>query len=55
MLTRDGTPPAELYQLGPIEVERYGGRLVTGTVSSIHGSAFNSRQRARSRCNSTTT
>jgi thioredoxin reductase len=39
MLTLDGTPPAELYQLGRIEVERYGGRLVTGTVSSIHGSA----------------
>jgi thioredoxin reductase len=39
MLTRDGTPPAELYQLGPIEVERYSGRLVTGTV------VFNSRQR----------
>ncbi|MBG6182760.1 thioredoxin reductase [Arthrobacter sp. CAN_A214] len=39
LLTRDGTPPAELYRLGQIEVERYGGQLVTGTVSSIHGSA----------------
>lgn len=37
MLTRDGTPPAELYRLGQVEVERYGGRLVTGTVSSVHG------------------
>ncbi|MEP6560533.1 MAG: NAD(P)/FAD-dependent oxidoreductase [Nakamurella sp.] len=38
MLTRDGTPPAELYRLGRIEVERYGGLLVNGTVSAIHGS-----------------
>jgi len=29
----------DTYQLGQIEVERYGGRLVAGTVSSIHGSA----------------
>lgn len=39
MLTRDGTPPAELQRLGQTEVERYGGRLISGTVSSIHGSA----------------
>ena len=38
LLTRDGTPPAELYRLGHIEVERYGGRRVTGTVCSVHGS-----------------
>ena len=38
MLTRDGTAPAELSRLGQTEVERYGGRVVTGTVCSIHGS-----------------
>jgi thioredoxin reductase len=38
MLTRDGTPPAELYRLGRIEAGYYGGRLVTGTVSTIEGS-----------------
>ena len=40
MLTHDGTSPAELYQLEQIEVESYGGRLITGTVCSIHGSTF---------------
>jgi thioredoxin reductase len=39
MVTRDGIPPAELYRLGQIEVVRYGGRFVSGAVSSIHGSA----------------
>jgi thioredoxin reductase len=39
LLTRDGASPAELYRLGRIEVERYGGRFVPGTVSSIHGIA----------------
>lgn len=39
MLTRDGTPPAELYRLGQAEVERYGGQLIPGTVSTIHGNA----------------
>ncbi|MGS0688370.1 NAD(P)/FAD-dependent oxidoreductase [Nakamurella sp. GG22] len=38
LLTRDGTDPVELYRLGRMEVERYGGRLVTGTVSSVRGS-----------------
>lgn len=31
-LTRDGTPPAELMQLGRAEVESYGGTIVRGTV-----------------------
>lgn len=39
LLTRDGTSPAELYRLGRIEVERFGGRIVAGTVSSVGGSA----------------
>lgn len=33
-LTRDGTPPAELIQLGRAEVESYGGILVRGAVLS---------------------
>ena len=39
LFTRDGTPPAELFNLGRAEVEHYGGGLVTGTVLSIEGSA----------------
>ena len=39
LLTRDGTPPAELYRLGQTEVTRYGGRILAGTVHSVHGSA----------------
>ena len=31
-LTRDGTPPAELMQLGRAEVESYGGTIVRGTA-----------------------
>ncbi len=34
-LTRDGTPPAELYAAGRAEVARYGGILETGKVSSL--------------------
>lgn len=39
MLTRDGTPPAELYRLGRSEVTRFGGEILAGTVRSVHGSA----------------
>jgi thioredoxin reductase len=34
-LTRDGTPPAELYAAGRAEVARYGGHLEAGKVSSL--------------------
>jgi thioredoxin reductase len=37
-LTRDGTPPAELLAVGRSEVERYGGRIVTGAVRTIRRS-----------------
>jgi thioredoxin reductase (NADPH) len=41
-LTRDGTPPAELVAIGRSEVERYGGRIVTGAVRTIrrHSGGF---------------
>ena len=39
LLTRDGTPPAELYRIGRTEVTRFGGEILTGTVRSVHGSA----------------
>ncbi|MFF8374250.1 NAD(P)/FAD-dependent oxidoreductase [Streptomyces lydicus] len=34
-LSRDGTPPAELLAAGRAEVERYGGRVVTGEVRAL--------------------
>jgi thioredoxin reductase len=34
-LTRDGTPPAEIYAAGRVEVERYGGTVETGTVTAL--------------------
>jgi thioredoxin reductase len=34
-LTRDGTPPAEIYAAGRSEVARYGGRLETGWVTAL--------------------
>jgi thioredoxin reductase len=34
-LTRDDTPPAELYAAGRAEVARYGGHLETGTVARL--------------------
>jgi thioredoxin reductase len=34
-LTRDGTPPAEIYAAGREEVTRYGGRVETGRVTAL--------------------
>jgi thioredoxin reductase len=34
-LTRDGTPPAEIYAAGRGEVTRYGGRVETGRVTAL--------------------
>jgi len=34
-LTRDGTPPAELYAAGRAEVARYGGHVEAGQVTSL--------------------
>jgi thioredoxin reductase len=34
-LTRDGTPPAELYAAARDEVTRYGGRIETGRVTAL--------------------
>ena len=34
-LTRDGTPPADLYAAGRKEVTRYGGRVETGRVTAL--------------------
>jgi thioredoxin reductase len=34
-LTRDGAPPLELLAVGRDEVARYGGQIVTGTVTSV--------------------
>ena len=34
-LTRDGTPPAEIYELGRAEVARYGGDIQTGRVTGL--------------------
>lgn len=41
-LTRDGSPPAQLYALGRGEVERYGGRVESARVTDIRrdGDAF---------------
>ncbi|GAA0614351.1 NAD(P)/FAD-dependent oxidoreductase [Kribbella sandramycini] len=35
-LTRDGTPPSELYTAGRAEVAGYGGEFATGTVVGVH-------------------
>jgi thioredoxin reductase len=34
-LSRDGTPPAEIYRAGRQEVARYGGRMETGSVTAL--------------------
>jgi thioredoxin reductase len=34
-LTRDGTPPHQLFDLGRAEVRRYGGRIEPGNVGSV--------------------
>jgi thioredoxin reductase len=34
-LTRDGTPPAEIYAAGREEVTKYGGQVVTGRVTAL--------------------
>ena len=34
-LTRDGTPPGEIYAAGRAEVTRYGGRVETGRVTAL--------------------
>jgi thioredoxin reductase len=34
-LTRDGTPPSEIYAAGRAEVTRYGGRVETGRVTDL--------------------
>ncbi len=34
-LSRDGTPPSELYVAGRAEVRRYGGRVETGRVTAL--------------------
>jgi thioredoxin reductase len=34
-LTRDGTPPAQIYAAGREEVAKYGGQVVTGRVSAL--------------------
>src|SRR5436190_1300913 len=34
-LSRDGTPPSELYAAGRTEVRRYGGRVETGRVTAL--------------------
>jgi thioredoxin reductase len=41
-LTRDGSPPAEIYAAGRQEVTRYGGTVQTGRVSALrrHGERF---------------
>jgi thioredoxin reductase len=36
-LTRDGTPPGELYAAGRAEVARYGGHVEAGQVTSLSG------------------
>ena len=35
VLSRDGTPPSELYAAGRAEVTRYGGRVETGRVTAL--------------------
>ena len=34
-LSRDGTPPAQIYAAGRDEVARYGGRVESGRVSAL--------------------
>src|SRR3954451_25095318 len=38
-LTRDGTPPAEIYAAGRAEVTRYGGRVEAGRVRAVREAA----------------
>lgn len=38
-LTRDGTPPGELMELGRAEVQGYGGNVLDGRVAALAGSA----------------
>ena len=40
LFTRDRTPPAELFQLGRAEVERYGGRRIARSADSSSPSTF---------------
>jgi thioredoxin reductase len=35
-LTRDHTPPAELYAAGQAELRKYGGKIETGQVTALH-------------------
>jgi thioredoxin reductase len=37
LVSRDGASPAELYSIGRVEVARFGGQLVAGTVSTVGG------------------
>jgi thioredoxin reductase len=48
-LTRDGTPPGELYAAGRAEVVRYGGRVEVGRVTSLSrdGELFRARLNGR--------
>lgn len=41
-LTRDGTPPAEIYEIGHAEIGAYGGRIELGRVTAVrrHGERF---------------
>ena len=49
-LSRDGTPPSELYAAGRAEVRRYGGRVETGRVTALarDGERFGVRISAQS-------
>lgn len=42
-LTRDGTPPAQIYAAGRDEVTRYGGRVETGQVTALNRDGENFR------------
>jgi thioredoxin reductase len=42
-LTRDGTPPAQIYAAGRDEVTRYGGRVETGRVTALNRDGENFR------------
>lgn len=37
LLSRDSASPAELYSIGRIEVERFGGEFIAGTVRAVRG------------------
>jgi thioredoxin reductase len=45
-LTRDGTPPAEIYASGRGEVTRYGGQVETGRVTTLSGDGVPGPDRA---------